>query len=142
MNREQARAYSGLAPEDLRILDLQDEPEIFKAYADGESVEYFAESIGWVEAGNSPKFSGLLIWRIAKKTKTINGFEVPAPESEAPESGKNYFVPDLYQEDWYTGFIWWGGNFDNLWLDRELIFLNKEDAIATAKAMRGIDPYK
>lgn len=77
------------------------------------------------------------------KTRIINGFEVPAPEAQAPEEGNTYHFPilhtiDLYGTDkWYRDEIW-----HERYLKRGLVFLTEEDAIANAKAMLGIDPYE
>lgn len=76
------------------------------------------------------------------KTRTINGFEVPAPETKEPESLANYYLAVISTEDFYRGETWTGWDSDRFWLKQGLIFLNKEDAIANAKAMLGIDPNK
>lgn len=75
------------------------------------------------------------------KTRIINGFEVPAPEAKEPDLGDIYFTPDIYCSKFYRGFAWDRHVFEARFLERGLVFLRKEDAIATAKAMVGIDPY-
>lgn len=74
------------------------------------------------------------------ETRVINGFKVPAPETEVPASFTNYYVatPTLYCLYGYE--TWSGHRIHRMWLARGLVFLNKEDAVATAKAMLGIDP--
>lgn len=76
------------------------------------------------------------------KTRIINGFEVPLPESESLEETDTYYVADTVSHSFYETSLWSGGTIDMTWLSRGLVFLTKEDAIANAKAMLGIDPYK
>lgn len=74
------------------------------------------------------------------KTRIINGFEVPAPEAVEPECG-NYYLVCIDRARFYESHVWDNDEADRLWLERGLIFLSIEDAIANAKAMLGIDPY-
>lgn len=74
------------------------------------------------------------------ETRIINGFEVPAPETEAPEDGDRYYAADIGSRRFYEVYTWEGDNIDFRVLKRGLVFLRKVDAIATAKAMLGIDP--
>lgn len=74
------------------------------------------------------------------ETRIINGFEVPAPEVQAPKYDSNYYAVSVNECELYTEYFWYGDIFDFRMLERGLVFLNKEDAIATAKAMLSIDP--
>lgn len=86
--------------------------------------------------------SGLDIIGMFPKTRIINGFEVPAPETEEPKEGNSYFYPEIFSEEFYDEDRWSNDFYcDKLSLKRGLVFLTKEDAIANAKAMLGIDPY-
>lgn len=76
------------------------------------------------------------------KTHIVNGFEVPEPAKTPPKGFENYFVPSIQDDCFYFVYIWTGDPTDKKCLERGLVFLNKEDAIANAKAMLGIDPYK
>lgn len=75
------------------------------------------------------------------KTRIVNGFEVPAPESLPLNSGDDYYCADVNSWYFYENYPWSGNDMSMLWLKRGLVFLAKEDAIANAKAMVGIDPY-
>lgn len=75
------------------------------------------------------------------KTRIINGFEVPAPESEPLEETDVYYVADIASRFFYEVSLWSGGTIDMTWLSIGLVFLAKEDAIANSKAMLGINPY-
>lgn len=76
------------------------------------------------------------------KTRVVNGYIVLAPETEAPALGDVYYTAEASDEEFYLHFRWDDDSFDNRVLKRGLVFLNKEDAVANAKAMVGIDPYQ
>ena len=76
------------------------------------------------------------------KTRIINGFEVPAPETTKPGCGTTYFTSSLTDRTMARRQEWDNTGLDIRVLKRGLVFLNKEDAIANAKAMLGIDPYE
>lgn len=74
------------------------------------------------------------------ETRSINGFEVPAPETRAPKSGTRCYLASPTKRDYYSREFWNANPLDMYLLERGLVFLAKEDAIANAKAMLGIDP--
>lgn len=75
------------------------------------------------------------------KTRTINGFEVPAPETEGFNNLTDYYLASPTSEKFFLLLeLWIDAPLDKLWLKRGLVFLDKEDAIANAKAMLCIDP--
>ena len=75
--------------------------------------------------------------------RIVNGFSVPAPETEAPSEGRLVvFIANPAHEGWYIYTQWYATSSDKLCLARGLIFLNEDDAIANAKAMCGINPTK
>lgn len=76
------------------------------------------------------------------ETRIINGFEVPVPETKALKDGSRYYAASIDNEYFYESYTWYGDSFDFRMLERGLVFLNKDNAIANAKAMLGIDPYK
>lgn len=75
------------------------------------------------------------------ETIIINGFEVPAPETKELERGTKYYLVSLDKKLLYSYVTWDDRGRAKLWLERGLVFLNREDAIANAKAKLGIDPY-
>ena len=76
------------------------------------------------------------------KTRIINGFEVPAPETEGLNERESYYTPVFNNNCFYREEKWAEGSlFDLRSLERGIVFLSAEDAIANAKAMLGIDPY-
>lgn len=97
----------------------------------------------WCENGNYFATSSNTNYDIIgmyPKTKLVNGFEVPAPETKELEYHTGYYLASTITEHFYRDEVWNDHHNDKLWLERGLVFLNKEDAIATAKAMMGIDP--
>lgn len=97
----------------------------------------------WYEGGNYNRAGHKSFHDIIgmyPETRVINGFEVPAPEAEAPVEGTAYYMPMLHAENPYSCEYWDDHDMDKLWLERGLIFLCKEHAIANALAMMGTDP--
>lgn len=74
------------------------------------------------------------------KTIKVNGFDVPAPMSEAPEIGDEYFTPQTGYADFYCANKWICDGYDHRFLSRGLVHATESAAIAHAKAMLGIDP--
>lgn len=74
-------------------------------------------------------------FRLATRTIVVNGVDVPAPESAAPEFGSAYYIPDFGIGSYYYDHTWANDQFDLRVLERGIVYLNKEDAIARAKAM-------
>lgn len=80
-------------------------------------------------------------FRIAPRTHTLNGYDVPAPETEEPEVGTEYWVLDSFERDGVCQHSW-GGDKCDLFALQNSLWLSKEDAIANRKAMRGENPYE
>jgi hypothetical protein len=110
---------------------------IIAAYANGETVLVSGQL-----PGPGMSFGAdISNYTIAPKTITVNGFDVPAPETVAPDYGTKYCVPALCTDDLVDGGVEWNGDkHDGLYLQRGIVYLNKDHAIARAKAMLGIDP--
>lgn len=75
------------------------------------------------------------------RTHTLNGYDVPAPETEEPEVGMAYWTLDASEPDGVYEFQWGSDRIDRNAL-RHGLWLSKEDAIANAKALRGENPYE
>ena len=100
-----------------------------------ESGEYYGTDYG------TGRISDYDIIGMYQETRIINGFEVPMPETEEPKYGTRYYLASLDKKLLYSYVIWDGRGRAKLWLERGLVFLSREDAIANAKAMLGIDPF-
>lgn len=74
------------------------------------------------------------------KTIKVNGFDVPAPMSEAPMIDGGYFTPQTGFEVFYCENKWRSDVYDHRFLSRGLVHATKSAAIAHAKAMLGINP--
>lgn len=74
------------------------------------------------------------------KTIKVNGFDVPAPMSEAPELGDEYFTPQTGYAVFYCANKWISDGYDHRFLSRGLVHATESAAIAHAKAMLGINP--
>lgn len=85
---------------------------------------------------------GLVSFEPIPKTIKVNGFDVPAPMSEAPEIGDEYFTPQTGYAVFYCANKWICDGYDHRFLSRGLVHATESAAIAHAKAMLGIDPTK
>lgn len=86
------------------------------------------------------------VFRKIKKTQVINGFTVPTPVKDWKELeiGSYYYTPNFHLEGMVANYQVdeKQDSFDNRLMERGLVFKTEEDALAVAKAMLGIDPYK
>lgn len=74
-------------------------------------------------------------FRIVPHTIFVNGVEVPAPESVAPKFGEYYFSPASTEPEMFKALKWCNDRIDVHCMNFGLVYLNKEDSIARAKAM-------
>lgn len=97
----------------------------------------------WTQMSQGYTISAIVMteshFALAPRTHTLNGYDVPAPETEAPESGAKYWVLNSWDKDAVTFTHWSGTDGDRNTLKHGL-WLSKEDAIANRKALRGEDP--
>jgi len=102
-------------------------------------------SNGWMELPESATVSSIgsdkYKFRLAPRTHTLNGYDVPAPETEAPEVGVNFWALNPWVDCGITKEVWRNTNTDQCAL-RHGIWLSEEDSIANAKALRGENPYE
>jgi hypothetical protein len=101
---------------------------------------WYAKEVGYTPLVGHPEWSKSVLYRRKRKTRVINGFVVPAPETKVPSIGTTIFIADPARDSWYSYTPWSTALYDQLWFSRNLLFLNKDDAIANAKAICGIDP--
>lgn len=84
---------------------------------------------------------GRIEFRLAPRTRNICGFDVPAPEVGEPKDSTKYWHLDVSEDDGVYAQEWCNDSFDQNAI-RNGIWLNEEDAIANAKALRGENPYE
>jgi hypothetical protein len=78
-------------------------------------------------------------FRLKPRTITVNGREIVAGETVEPSFGTKYYAADPYSTVFFSDDKWSGWPEHHEWLRRGLVHLTKENAIAHAKAMLGID---
>lgn len=124
--------------------------DVLRLLADGVSIDDFeyrsSEESLWQKGFGHWSAEMLRVsnlqFRRKPKTRVINGFTVPEPVREQPQHGQDIFVASGVNEEWYFKDRWTGLASDHACLQRGLIFWRPEYAIATAKAMVGVDPNK
>lgn len=79
---------------------------------------------------------------MADKTIMVNGFEINAGETVAPDSGTDYYTPAFGDPGLSVRFMFCGSESDRKRLSRGVVHLYRADAIAHAKAMLGVNPRK
>lgn len=121
---------------DALIAHLQSEKVECRVKKDGRKLN-FIDEFGNLSVYSVVNFDHdeLYEFRLAPRTIFVNGVEVPAPERVAPENRESYYTADVWGDDLYADFIWRNDKDDQRALQRGLVYLNKEDAIARAKAM-------
>jgi hypothetical protein len=144
-----ALSPSGLLSSTFSEESIMEHPHawVLRAIADGEPQSNFeVQNHNWAQWENAIEWAGWIhepgYWQVRRKQKTIkvNGFDVPAPVRDIDDQQQCY-VPDITDVSMVFGF-----NFSEAssWRvtcrDRGLIHLTKENAIAHAKAILGINP--
>lgn len=81
-----------------------------------------------------------VISEVKSNTINVNGFEVPEPVREPLKDGDTYYFPSVGSGQLSVTSLWVGCAAADIRLNRGLIHLTKENAIAHAKAMLGINP--
>ncbi len=77
-----------------------------------------------------------------KPQLVIGGRLVPMPEREAPAEGTTYFTPDPHSVDHYGSYIWRNLQSNQRFLERGLVHLTKEAAIAHGEAFIALSKKK
>lgn len=77
-----------------------------------------------------------------KPQLVIGGRLVPMPEREAPAVGTTLFTPAPHGEDYYNTYSWSGDKWDLSWLERGLVHLTKEAAVAHGEALVALSKKK
>lgn len=113
--------------------------EFITAFINGESVQYMFASGDWMDVKNLRELDYEVPYRMKPKTKNINGFEVPMPMDKEPEKHSTYYYPELTNPALFM-YNRYATDWDKKNFDRGICFLTRKDAVATAKAMLGIDP--
>ena len=115
--------------------------EILRAIADGKSIQYYRDDT-WVDISTKQALGNLALrygppesYRVKPPIVTINGFEVPRPESKPLPNGTNYWIPLLSTSSLVGHFQWSGATIDLRNLNRGLIHLDRKDANAHALAL-------
>ena len=112
---------------------------------EGELAALMAAKHGWVRYAfgdwldtTTPMFSELVIYRAKPApapTIIVNGIEVPEPVREALEVGQRYWLADPTSITFHKKTYWGDDDIDIRILNRGLIHLTEEAAVAHAKAM-------
>jgi hypothetical protein len=76
-------------------------------------------------------------YTLAPKTRLVNGYEVPLPETEPLAMGQAYVYIDMSAPKYFSRSTWTGHDIDAQRLKRGILFLKEAAARANAVAMLG-----
>lgn len=126
----------------------------------GDTVYYYGINKGEWGAAHTVKENGYVVWQrtghIANVILFDGGAEafrlkpqlvigdrlVPMPEREAPAVGTPLFIAIPHGESYYSAYSWSGDKSDLRWLERGLVHLTKEAAIAHGEALTALSKKK
>lgn len=74
-------------------------------------------------------------YRVKPKTITVNGVEIQAPLTKAPNVGEYYYLVALLESKHFYHFTWSDDESDNRALARGICHSTEEAAVAHAKAL-------
>jgi hypothetical protein len=99
--------------------------------------EYFDNLLGsWVEfSKSSPAWYDDELYRRKGRTIAINGREIPEPVRQILPYESTYYVPDIGHPEAHIESMWQDDEIDTHRLDQGVVHLNKDAAIAHAKAL-------
>ena len=109
--------------------DAKTNPEPWKLW------EFYSRIAGkWLQASGSLDWTESTKYR--RKPRTINSIEVPEPLRVAPAGGTEVWIPSLSGKDKCHALTWrYDGNWRELELERGLVHMTREAAIAHAEAL-------
>lgn len=110
--------------------------DILRAIADGKTVQMLDDDNVWVDVdleyiADNPES----IFRIKPDTITTHGHEVPAPVRTPLEVGTPYWQPRPDSVNLQSPWLWSDHAVDELLLERNLVQLTRDGAIAQAQVM-------
>jgi hypothetical protein len=80
--------------------------------------------------------TGCKKYRIKPNTVRIGEYDIAEPMKEEPANGTTYFWLDPREESGIESYTWSGDAYDHNTLSNSGIWLNKEDALLAAKAIK------
>lgn len=88
-------------------------------------------------------WEGSYVFKLIPEMMRINGHEVPEPERQAPTKGTEIYIPNLLTPESCTSFTWSpDSTMCKLFLNRGVVHLNKEAAIAHTRALLSFTEVK
>lgn len=115
----------------LMLLYAQDAAETDKPWEHWE----FKSDTGFRRCLKHPEWNEHFEYRRKPKTITVNGIEVPEPSRETPKIGDRYYLAYPVSSSGFVEYFWTNEAQEKSWLEKGLLHLTKEAAIAHAIAM-------
>lgn len=114
--------------------------EALEAMRAGKKVEYKPMGFDWTLIAPSQISIACLLndgyqFRVRQERITIGNVSFPKPETKAPKEGQGYFMPDPTTAKLCFCSQWHNVKVDEQRLERGVVHLTEENAIAHAKAL-------
>ena len=117
--------------------------EAVKSGASPNDFEFSIDGETWYSYGYLSSYLntiGNIKFRKKNPAIVVNGYDVPAPCKHPLDIRMDYYIPDIFAQYMCSLHTWCGNNIDMRYLERGLVHLTKNDAIAHAKALIFVDP--
>ncbi|HBP27908.1 MAG TPA: hypothetical protein DD666_00650 [Advenella kashmirensis] len=121
--------------------------DVIIAWANGDEIQFQGiRGGGWLDYSNTPTivpafYDECLRWRIKPRTIKIGDMEVPEPLRVAPEKDATYYSVALFLDE-PIEMAWGYHDSETKWLSRGLLHLDRNAAIAHAKALIAVSGGK
>lgn len=135
MSKEMIKA---LTPREIKPLTSQ---EALRALIDGKEVEVYSEiQKAWWKLDPNNAYLNVLLdkrikFRLAQDEIIIHNQSFPKPYHGEMKIGQYYYIPKLVNERGYEAIVWEDNDFDEMAMDKNMVHLFKENAIAHANAL-------
>lgn len=135
MSKEMIKA---LTPQEIKPLTSQ---EALQALLEGKQVEVYSEiQKAWWKLDPNNAYLNVLLdkrikFRLVQEKIVINNQSFPKPYQGEMKIGQYYYIPKLVNEKGYEAIVWEDNDFDEMAMDKNMVHLFKENAIAHANAL-------
>lgn len=124
---------------------------LFEAAILGEADQFEVHHMNWTDPNlwdladerltNIYLYPDLWTVRRKEKTHTVNGWEVPAPMTEVPKTGSEFWYEVAWDSDWTWNKNWYNDDHDQRAISRGMAHATKRGAVMNCKARHGVNPF-
>jgi len=114
--------------------------DVIIAYANGEEIEWRADSSDKWRRIERPCFEDSYQYRIAEKRMVVGRFSFPAPETRKPHVGTSYYLAAVgdHGTSISPAYTWANDKFDNRYFAAGRLHLTREGAAEHLAALEAV----